>query len=94
MRPLARTAVGLVFVGAMAIGTTAPVMAQGIYFGGPGVHVYLGHHPHYYNYYGGGGWNTASGCQPGWTVQGGVCKPYHYGPWDYYGGTHQDWGYR
>ncbi len=23
------------------------------------------------------------GCRPGWTVQGGVCKPYHYGPWDY-----------
>jgi hypothetical protein len=70
-------------------------MAQGIYFNAPGVHIAVGRpYHHYYNYYGGGGWNTASGCQPGWTVQGGVCKPYHYGPWDYYGGRHQDWGYR
>jgi len=26
-------------------------------------------------------WN---GCRPGWTVQGGVYKPYRYGPWDWY----------
>src|SRR5262249_52826160 len=33
---------------------------------------YIGprHHHHYYDYYGGG-----NGCRPGWTVQGGVCKP-------------------
>ncbi|MGC2076921.1 MAG: hypothetical protein WA728_12985 [Xanthobacteraceae bacterium] len=85
MRTLARTVVALGFVGAMAIATTAPVMAQGIYFNAPGVHIGVGHpyHRHYYDSYGGGGWNTASGCRPGWTVQGGVCKPYHYGPWDY-----------
>ena len=51
------------------------------------------YHHHYYNYYGGGGWNTASGCRPGWTVQGGVCKPYRYGPWDIYGGRQSDYGY-
>jgi len=52
--------------------------------------VYVGprHHHHYYDYYGGG-----NGCRPGWTVQGGVCKPYRYGPWDIYGGRQSDWGY-
>lgn len=43
----------------------------------------------YYRYYGGyggyyGGWRTWNGCPPGWTIQGGVCKPYRHGPWDYY----------
>jgi hypothetical protein len=28
----------------------------------------------------GGTWN---GCPPDWTIQGGVCKPYRHGPWDY-----------
>jgi len=55
----------------------------------PQTHPY--YHHHYYNYYGGGGWNTASGCRPGWTVQGGVCKPYRYGPWDIYGGRQSDY---
>jgi hypothetical protein len=92
MRTLARTAVALGFVGAMAIGMTVPVMAQGIYFNAPGVHVGVGrpYHRHYYNY-AGGGYNP---CGNGWSLQGGRCKPYHYGPWDAYGGTHQDWGYR
>jgi len=96
MRTLARTAVALGFIGAMAIGTTAPVMAQGFYLNAPGIHIGGGHpyyHRHYYDYYGGGGWNTASGCRPGWTVQGGVCKPYRYGPWDIYGGRQSDYGY-
>ena len=81
MRSLVRTAVALGFVGAMAIGTTVPVMAQGVYFNGPGVHIGIGHphHRHYYNYAGGGTWN---GCPPNWTIQGGQCKPYRYGPWD------------
>ena len=60
MRTLVRTAVALGFVGAMAIGTTVPVMAQGIYFNAPGVHVGIGrpyyyhpyYHRHYYDYYG------------------------------------------
>jgi len=96
MRTLARTAVALGFIGAMAIGTTAPVMAQGFYLNAPGIHIGVGHpyyHRHYYDYYGGGGWNTASGCRPGWTVQGGVCKPYRYGPWDIYGGRQSEYGY-
>ena len=92
MRTLAKKAVALVFASAMAIGMTAPATAQGIYFNAPGVHIGIGHpHRHYYNYYGGGGWN---GCPPDWSIQGGVCKPYIHGPWDVYGGTHQDWGYR
>jgi hypothetical protein len=47
MRTLARTAVALGFVSAMAIGTTVPVMAQGIYFGAPGVHIGIGHPYHH-----------------------------------------------
>jgi hypothetical protein len=90
MRTLAKAAIALSFVGATAIGATVPVQAQ-VYFDAPGVHVGVGgpyHHRHYYNYYGGGG----NGCRPGWTVQGGVCKPYRYGPWDVYGGRQSDWG--
>jgi hypothetical protein len=26
-------------------------------------------------------------------VQGGVCKPYRYGPWDVYGGRQSDYGF-
>jgi hypothetical protein len=94
MRMLAKTAVALGFLGATAIGTTATVQAQGFYFNAPGVHVGVGAHPYYhrryYNYYGGGSYN---GCRPGWTVQGGVCKPYRYGPWDIYGGRQSDYGF-
>jgi hypothetical protein len=78
MRTLARTAAALGFAGAMAIGTTVPVMAAGIYINGHGVHVHLGHHRHYYDRYAGGGWNTYNGCPPGYTIQGGNCAPYHY----------------
>ena len=91
MRTLAKTAVALGFIGATAIGTTATVQAQGFYFDAPGVHVGVGGYPYYhrryYNYYGGGGWRTWNGCQPGWTVQGGVCRPYQgpVGPgWGWY----------
>lgn len=52
MRTLTRTAVALGFVGAMAIGTTVPVMAQGVYVNAPGVHVRVGHPYHRYGYYG------------------------------------------
>jgi hypothetical protein len=96
MRTLRRTAVALGFIGAMAIGTTVPVMAQGIYFNAPGVHIDVGrpYHRHYYDYYGGGvGWRTGNGCPPDWTIQGGVCKPYRHGPWDIYGGRQSDYGY-
>jgi hypothetical protein len=92
MRTLAKTAIALSFIGATAIGSTAAVQAQGVYYG-YGPHPYYHHYrhyPRYYGYYRGGGWP----CPRGWTVQGGVCRPYQYGPWDIYGGTHQDWGYR
>jgi hypothetical protein len=86
MRTLTRTAVALGFVGAMAAGTSVPVMAQGIYFNGHGVHVQLGHHRHNLDYGGGGGWDTWNGCPPGYTVQGGNCAPYKgpVGPGYYY----------
>ena len=65
-------------IGAIAVGTVDPAAA------------WYGYHHRYYNYYGGGTWN---GCPSRWTMQGGVCKPYHYGPWDWYG--HRNWyGYR
>ena len=55
------------------------------------VHVGVGdryYHRRYYNYYDGGGRYTWNGCRPGWTVQGGVYKPYRYGPWDWYTDKH------
>jgi hypothetical protein len=80
MRTLAKIAATLGVVGAIAVGSAAPAAA------------WYGYHHHYYNYYG-GGWGTWNGCPPRWTIQGGVCKPYHYGPWDWYG--HRNWyGYR
>jgi hypothetical protein len=99
MRTLLKAAVALSFIGATAIGTTATVQAQGVYFDAPGVHVGVGdryHHRRYYDYdrdYDRGGWRTGNGCRPGWTVQGGVCKPYRHGPWDIYGGRQSDYGY-
>jgi len=71
MRTLAIMAGTLGLVGTIAVGTAPQATAAW----------YYGHHHRYYNY-GGGTWN---GCRPGWTVQGGVCKPYRYGPWDWYG---------
>ena len=41
----------------------------------------------------GGGGGTWNGCRPGWSVQGGICKPYRRGPWDFYGGRQSDYGY-
>ena len=93
MRALINAAVVLSFISAAAIGSTATVQAQGVYFDAPGVHVGVGGYPYrhrYYNYYGGGSYN---GCRPGWTVQGGVCKPYRHGPWDIYGGRQSDYGF-
>lgn len=82
MRMLAKTAVALSFLGATAIGMTATVQAQGFYFG-------FGHYPYY-----SGEWRTWNGCPPSWTVQGGVCKPYRYGPWDYYNYGPRYYAYR
>ncbi len=91
MRTIAKAFLVLGFIGAMALGTTAPVNAQGIYLNGPGFSVgvgnpgyyhqyqgprYYDYSPGYQGYAGGGGWDTGNGCPPGFTVQGGVCKPY------------------
>jgi hypothetical protein len=80
MRTLAITAAALGLVGTFAAGTAAPAAADW----------YYGHHHRYYNY-GGGTWN---GCRPGWTVQGGVCKSYRNGPWDFYGPPAGYYGWR
>jgi hypothetical protein len=84
MRTLAKMAASLSVLAAIGVTGVIPASAFEVYVGP--------RHHHYYNYY--GGWHGGNGCRPGWTVQGGVCKPYQYGPWDVYGGTHQDWGYR
>jgi hypothetical protein len=84
MRTLGKIAAALGVVGAIGVSGVLPASADW----------YYGHHHRYSNYYGGGGWRSGNGCPPDWTVQGGVCKPYQHGPWDIYGGTHQDWGYR
>src|SRR5262249_34434664 len=46
MRTLIKAAVALSFIGAAAIGTTATVQAQGVYFDAPGVHVGVGGYPY------------------------------------------------
>ena len=74
MRTLAIVAATLGLIGTIAVGTVVPAAAD-----------WYGRHHRYYNYYGGGG--TWNGCRPGWTVQGGVCKPYQgpVGPgWGWY----------
>jgi hypothetical protein len=86
MRTLGKITATLGVVGAIAAVSVMPASAAGVYIGPHGV--YVGHRHHLYNY--GGTWN---GCRPGWTVQGGVCKPYRYGPWDIYGGRQSDYGY-
>ena len=77
MRTLGKITAVLGVVGAIGVSGLLPASADW----------YYGRHHHYYNYYGSG-----NGCRPGWTVQGGVCKPYRYGPWDIYGGRQSDWG--
>ena len=77
MRTLGKITAALSVIGLIGISGVLPASADW----------YGRHHHGYYNYYGGGTWN---GCRPGWTVQGGVCKPYRYGPWDIYGGR-QEW---
>jgi hypothetical protein len=80
MRTVGKIAATLGVVGAIGVTGVIPASAFEVYIGP--------RHHHYYDYYRGGG----NGCRPGWTVQGGVCKPYRYGPWDIYGGTQHDWG--
>jgi hypothetical protein len=70
MRTFAKIAATLGVVGTIALGSAVPAAAY-----------WIGHrHHHYYNY---GGYHTWNGCPPDWTIQGGVCKPYRHGPWDY-----------
>jgi len=80
MRTLGKIAATLGVLGAIAVGSAVPAAADW----------YYGHHHRYYNYYSGG--LDPNGCPRGWSVQGGRCKPYHYGPWDIYGGRQSDWG--
>ena len=52
-RYVPRTLAALAFVSAMAIGTAAPTMAQGVYFQGPGVEFGAGprwHRDYYYDH--------------------------------------------
>jgi hypothetical protein len=80
MRTLGKTAIAFGFAVAMAIGGT--VSAGAFEINGPGFHVWVGDHHRYYDY-GDGGYPTWNGCPPDWTIQGGACKPYRHGPWDY-----------
>jgi hypothetical protein len=88
MQTIAKASFALAFIGAAALGSAAPVDAQGFYLNAPGVHIGIGN-PGYHDYYsgpryydyspgyvGGGGWQTWNGCPPNYTIQGGVCKPY------------------
>jgi hypothetical protein len=72
MRTLGKIAATFGVFGAMAAGSAMPASAIDVHIGPHGV--YIGHRHHdYYNYYGGDDYNP---CRPGWTVQGGVCKPF------------------
>ena len=51
-RNVAKTLFALGFVGAIAVGTATPTLAQGVYFDGPGVHVGVGHPWYRHHYYG------------------------------------------
>jgi hypothetical protein len=63
MRTLLKFAASLGVVSAIAVGGVAPAAAD-----------WYGRHHRYYDYYGGGG--DPNGCPPGFSLQGGVCKPY------------------
>lgn len=86
MHTVAKIALAVGFIGAMALSTNTPVAAQGFYFDAPGIHIGAGprHHRYwnhrYYDYYPGpaynGGWDTWNGCPPNYTIQDGFCKPY------------------
>lgn len=79
MRIIAKTAIALGFVAAMAIGSTAPAQAFHVWIGPHHHHPYWGGH-RYYNYYGSGNCYRGGCCPPGMTIQGGACKPYR-GPY-------------
>lgn len=72
MRTLGKVTATLGVVGAIAASSVIPASA---------LDIYIGDRPH--GYYGGGRYATWNGCPPDWTIQGGECKPYRHGPWDY-----------
>ncbi len=51
MTNMSKTLLALGFVGAMAVGTAAPSLAQGVYFEGPGVEIGVGHPWYRHHYY-------------------------------------------
>jgi hypothetical protein len=68
MQKLRKIAATLGFVGAVIATTAFPAAAD-----------WYGRHHHYYNFYGGNPdpHCTYAGCCPlGYTVQGGICRPY------------------
>jgi len=82
MWTIVKAALALGSVSAMALGTTAPVKAQGFEMNVPGIHVHGAHHRNYsdqrvYDYAPGEAhpsWNGS--CPQGYAIQAGVCKLY------------------
>jgi len=73
MRATGKIAIAAGFLCSMAFGASAPVMAQGYYYGGGP----YGPYGYRYRHDPPGTNCTYLGCCPrGWSVQGGVCKPY------------------
>ena len=71
-RNVTRTLIALGFAGALAVGTAAPTLAQGIYFDAPGVHVGVGKR-HYRSYYDDGPYYRSYGyydARPYWRHRG------------------------
>jgi hypothetical protein len=85
MQTTTKMTLAICCIGAVAVGTLAPVYAQHRTFNGcrPGWTVQGGRCAPYRwggaGYRRGGGWNTFNGCRPGWTRQGGRCAPYRFG---------------
>jgi hypothetical protein len=66
MRTFGKIAAALGVIGAIGMSGVLPASAD-----------WYGHRHRYFNYYGGGGWNTdPHGCPPGYSLQGGNCAPY------------------
>jgi hypothetical protein len=81
----------ILLAAASLVGTAGVASAQGYggggYYGGPGPYYGDRYRERYYDsddryyrggrgYYPPGRYRTVNGCQRGWTVQDGLCKPY------------------
>ena len=81
----------ILLAAASVVGTAGVASAQGYggggYYGGPGPYYGDRYRERYYDsddryyrggrgYYPPGRYRTVNGCQRGWTVQDGLCKPY------------------